>query len=70
MTQEPIQQLEDKHNESEEIRTTRLKGQNKFNRPGKKQQNILLESKNYIKKQILVTEKENGLIFKNQQKNN
>lgn len=40
MTQEPIQQLEDKHNESEEIRTTRLKGQNKFNRPGKKQQNI------------------------------
>lgn len=37
MTQEPIQQLEDKHNESEEIRTTRLKGQNKFNRPGKKQ---------------------------------
>lgn len=35
MTQEPIQQLEDKHNESEEIRTTRLKGQNKFNRPGK-----------------------------------
>lgn len=28
MTQEPIQQLEDKHNESEEIRTTRLKGQN------------------------------------------
>lgn len=51
MTQEPIQQLEDKHNESEEIRTTRLKGQNKLNRPGKKQQNILLESKNYINKQ-------------------
>lgn len=51
MTQEPIQQLEDKHNGSEEILTTRLKGQNKFNRPGKKQQNILLESKNYINKQ-------------------
>lgn len=44
MTQEPIQQLEDKHNGSEEIRTTRLKGQNKFNRPE-------LESKNYINKQ-------------------
>lgn len=74
MTQDSIQHFEDKHNELEEIRTTRLKGQcirSKANwidqgeKPTKYFAN--LESRNYINKQILVIEKENGSIIRNQQ---
>lgn len=74
MTQDSIQHFEDKHNELEEIRTTRLKGQcirSKANwidqgeKPTKYFAN--LESRNYINKQILVIEKENGSITRNPQ---
>lgn len=74
MTQDSIQHFEDKHNELEEIRTTRLKGQcirSKANwidqgeKPTKYFAN--LESRNYINKQILVIEKENGSIIRNPQ---
>lgn len=74
LTQDSIQQFEDKHNELEEIKTTRLKGQcirskenwiDQGEKPTKYFAN--LESRNYINKKILVIEKENGSIIRNQQ---
>lgn len=74
LTQDSSQQLEEKHNELEEFRNIRLKGQcirSKANwidqgeKPTKYFAN--LESRNYINKQILVIEKDDGSIIRNQQ---